>query len=153
MQYQLINNIQKEYNYNHLNKIQNSVVYLVDDDMDDRLWGYASLNKSERVLEVRPVKSANSLFQCFKNSGIYGSDAFARAHEPVILLDLHMPQMDGIKTLENIRNHPITSDFPVILLTSDASCDKVYDACRLQANGYTEFIENGSRLYFSLKQV
>jgi len=118
--------------------IKKSVVYILDDDQDDRLFGYSVLRKSDHVTDVRPVNSADTLFQCFDDTGLYQSITFAEYHTPVILLDVHMPKVNGIEALEKIRNHPITSDFPVILLTTDHSCEKVYDAYRLQANGYLQ---------------
>lgn len=43
----------------------------------------------------------------------------AQAHQPdVILLDVMMPEIDGIATLEMLRSHPTTQDIPVILLTA-----------------------------------
>jgi len=127
--------------FHYLNEeggIKKSIVYVVDDDQDDRLLSYCSLKQSERVQEIRPVKCADSLFQCFENSGLYQSISFAEYHAPVILLDLHMPKTDGLEVLAKIRNHPITSEFPVILLTGDNSGERVYDAYQLHANGYLQ---------------
>lgn len=132
---------QKDLPFHYMNEeggIKKSIVYVVDDDQDDRLLSYCSLKKSERVQEVRPVKCAGALFQCFENSGLYQSVSFAEYHAPVILLDLHMPVTDGLEVLAKIRYHPITSEFPVILLTGDQSGERVYDAYQLQANGYLQ---------------
>jgi len=132
---------QRDLPFHYLNEeggIKKSIVYVVDDDQDDRLLSYCSLKQSERVQEVRPVKCADALFQCFENSGLYQSLSFAEYHVPVILLDLHMPKTDGLEVLAKIRHHPITSEFPVILLTGDNSGEKVYDAYQLHANGYLQ---------------
>jgi CheY-like chemotaxis protein len=118
-------------------KIRNSIVYLVDDDYDDRIYAYSLLRRSSRVTEVRPVKCAESLFKCLDNVGIYDSSVLVY-NPSIILLDIHMPGLNGIETLSQIRNHPVTSDIPVILMTSDTSCEKVYDAYRLRANGFLE---------------
>lgn len=43
----------------------------------------------------------------------------AQAHQPdVILLDVMMPEIDGLATLEMLRSHPATQGIPVILLTA-----------------------------------
>ncbi|MCI5061219.1 MAG: response regulator [Alphaproteobacteria bacterium] len=114
------------------------IVYLVDDDLDDRMYGAHHLQKSDHIGEIRPVESADALFKYFKKSGIYENTSFASSPTPIIILDIHMPAMNGIEVLDRIRNHPITSDFPVILLTTDVSCEKVYDAYRFHANGYLQ---------------
>lgn len=43
----------------------------------------------------------------------------AEAHQPdAILLDVMMPEMDGISTFEQLNNNLQTQDIPVILLTA-----------------------------------
>lgn len=37
----------------------------------------------------------------------------------LILLDIHMPEMDGFETLRLLKADKITSDIPVIFLTAD----------------------------------
>jgi len=36
----------------------------------------------------------------------------------IVLLDIIMPQIDGIKVLQSLKNKPQTKDIPVILLTN-----------------------------------
>lgn len=43
----------------------------------------------------------------------------AQTEQPdAILLDMMMPEMDGLKTLQHLRSHSTTKDIPVILLTA-----------------------------------
>ncbi len=45
----------------------------------------------------------------------------ARRYKPqVILLDIHLPGMDGYAVLEALKTDPITRDIPVIALSADA---------------------------------
>lgn len=51
-----------------------------------------------------------------------GADAveFLRENRPdLILLDVHMPEMDGVLTMQAIRENETTADIPVIFLTAD----------------------------------
>lgn len=51
-----------------------------------------------------------------------GKDALAymQHHIPdLILLDIHMPEMDGFEVLQNIKSNQQTKDIPVIFLTAD----------------------------------
>lgn len=118
-------------------RLKDSVVYLVDDDYDDRIYAYSMLQQSDRVVDVKPVKCAESLFRCLDNLGMYDS-AMLVHHPALILLDMHMPGMNGMEALAEIRTHPITSDIPVVLLTSDISEHKVERASALHVNGYLE---------------
>lgn len=113
----------------------NIIVFVVDDDQDDRALAYNRLKNSSRVGEVCPVPSAEALFKCFEVLGFYET-SFPADYPALILLDIHMPDMDGIKALDYIRGHPVTAHIPVILLTSDMSGDNVYDAYQLEVNGY-----------------
>jgi CheY-like chemotaxis protein len=50
-----------------------------------------------------------------------GSEGLAKAQieQPdAILLDVMMPEMDGITTLKNLQANPLTNNIPVILLTA-----------------------------------
>jgi two-component system, OmpR family, alkaline phosphatase synthesis response regulator PhoP len=51
--------------------------------------------------------------------------AIAIAKQPdAILLDVMMPDMDGLATLERLQENPITQDIPVILLTAKVQATK-----------------------------
>ena len=54
----------------------------------------------------------------------------------LILLDIQMPRMNGIKTLELIREHEEWNSIPVIFLTATADKETVIKAGMLKANGY-----------------
>ncbi len=46
----------------------------------------------------------------------------ARQHRPdLIVLDLHLPDMDGQEVLKRLKADPIIREIPVIVLTADAS--------------------------------
>lgn len=52
---------------------------------------------------------------------ITGDDAFelARSLQPdLILLDLHMPVVDGFSTATNLHDHPDTRHVPIVLLSA-----------------------------------
>jgi hypothetical protein len=50
----------------------------------------------------------------------------ARSHQPaLILLDIHMPKMDGFAILRKLRGHPQTRAIPVVAVTADAMPDEV----------------------------
>ncbi len=54
----------------------------------------------------------------------------------LILLDIQMPRMDGIKTLETIRSHAEWKDIPVIFLTASADRHTVVKASQLKVDDY-----------------
>lgn len=81
-------------------------VLIIDDDANIRLATQASI---EIVAGWRTLLAA---------SGAEGL-AIAQAEKPdVILLDVMMPEMDGMTTLQHLRSNPATRSIPVILFTA-----------------------------------
>ena len=81
-------------------------ILVVDDDA-------ANLRMASRILSAEEVRVS-----CLKS----GEDAlkFLRENKPdLILLDIHMPGMDGFETITALKNDPATADIPVIFLTAD----------------------------------
>ena len=54
----------------------------------------------------------------------------------VILLDLKLPRVDGLEVLRRLREHPVSRDLPVVVLTSSNDHGDVDTAYRLHANSY-----------------
>lgn len=54
----------------------------------------------------------------------------------LVLLDLHMPHLDGYEVLSRIRDQASSTDLPVIVLTADATPDASHRALELDANDF-----------------
>jgi CheY-like chemotaxis protein len=54
----------------------------------------------------------------------------------VILLDLKLPRVDGLEVLRRLREHPVSRDLPVVVLTSSSEDRDVKAAYGLHANSY-----------------
>ncbi len=83
-----------------------SWILVIDDDT-------ANLKMASRILSGEKLRVS-----CLKS----GEDAlrFLKGNRPdIILLDVHMPGMDGFETIEAIREDEATADIPVIFLTAD----------------------------------
>ena len=81
-------------------------ILIVDDDA-------ANLRIASRILGAEEMRVS-----CLKS----GEDAlkFLRENRPdLILLDIHMPGMDGFETIAAIKETDVTADIPVIFLTAD----------------------------------
>lgn len=54
----------------------------------------------------------------------------------ILILDIIMPNMDGIELLETIRKEKLAPDAVVIMLTNEGSSERIEEAKALGINGY-----------------
>ena len=68
-----------------------------------------------------------------------GCDGVVKAHElcpDLVLMDLHMPDMDGFQTIETIRECPGCKEMPIVMLSADAFTDQQERALALGIEDY-----------------
>jgi CheY-like chemotaxis protein len=68
-----------------------------------------------------------------------GLEGFQKAGESppdLAVIDVQMPRLDGLKTLQAFRVHPHLKSVPVIMLTGDASRETVVAAVQAGATDY-----------------
>jgi two-component system sensor histidine kinase/response regulator len=63
------------------------------------------------------------------SSGREALDAASRRRYDLVLMDLQMPQMDGLTAADELRKVPGYEDVPILALTANFS-DEVRDECR-----------------------
>ncbi len=69
---------------------------------------------------------SNELFLLTAKNGIEACK-LALAHKPnLILMDLEMPEMNGIDAIRYLKNKPETKQIPIILLTASDSIEKAF---------------------------
>jgi len=69
-----------------------------------------------------------------------GEEALARAAEStadLVILDIHMPRLDGYGVIRQLRANPVYASVPVIALTASAMTG---DRDSVIAAGFTEYI-------------
>ncbi|MGB7161060.1 MAG: response regulator [Tepidisphaeraceae bacterium] len=92
--------------------------------------------------------TAELLVRLLRRSGLEAASA-GRAHDALeylrgdsrplpslIILDVTMPDMDGIACLRAIRAEPKWADVPVIMYTADFGLERMHEALRMGAVGY-----------------
>lgn len=100
------------------------IMVVDDDDMNLKMAKYIL----EKEVEA-DIVLANSGYTCI--------ELLQQQVKPdLILLDIQMPRMDGIKTLEMIRGRDEWKKIPVIFLTATADKNTVIQAGRLKVDDY-----------------
>lgn len=59
-----------------------------------------------------------------------------KSHPDLILLDWHMPEMNGLELLQELKNSDKTKQIPVIMLTTESATENVAKAIENGAEGY-----------------
>lgn len=98
------------------------ILVIDDDPMNLRMAEYFLRQESYKVL--------------LASSGPEGIGLIKDGKIDLVLLDIEMPGMDGMKTLEHIRMDKRFADLPVIFLTASADKRDVLSASRLGAVDY-----------------
>jgi CheY-like chemotaxis protein len=91
-------------------------ILLVDDDADDVLLFRYALGESPLYAELRVVRDGLEAVKYLSGYGVFWN----RAEFPmpgIVLLDLNMPGISGLKVLRWIRRQRSLCDLPVVVFT------------------------------------
>lgn len=104
------------------------VVLVVDDDEMNLVMAKSILEMKVRAEILTVTSGAACLDMLKKRQGAID----------LILLDIAMPDMDGLQTLATIRNDPAFQDIKVIFLTAAADKDTIVKASQLKIADYVK---------------
>ena len=98
-------------------------IMLVDDD-------------PETIAVVRTILEQNEFNVRCAYSGLQLLDALAEQKPDLIILDVMMPQLDGLEVLARLKGVPGTSSIPVILLTALDQYEDIFAGYKTGADHY-----------------
>jgi PAS domain S-box-containing protein len=105
----------------------------------------ANLKVVEAMLRHQP-----NLTLLSASNGEYGLELAQRYRPDVILLDIHLPGMDGYAVLKELQGRPETRDIPVVALSADAM---PLDVERGLAAGFKHYLTKPIKLEALLKTI
>ncbi|MEA3210295.1 MAG: hypothetical protein QOE70_3352 [Chthoniobacter sp.] len=92
----------------------------------------SNLRLVERILARRPKVTLLSAMQ-----GSIGLE-LARQHQPdLVLIDLHLPDLQGDEILRQLRADPRTEQMPIVMISADATATQIE---RLRAAGANDYL-------------
>jgi DNA-binding response OmpR family regulator len=85
---------------------------------------------------LRMRLEANDYDVTVVNSGDQGIEHALNSDPHLVLLDVRMPGMDGLQTLEKLKETEQTRDIPVLMLTAKGDARTIFRARSLGSRGY-----------------
>ena len=89
-----------------------------------------------RQLLVFALARVRNLRVTEADDGVDGLRKLANARFDLIVTDINMPIMDGLKLIRRVRTDPVHKDTPIIVITTEGSQEDRHRALQLGANAY-----------------
>jgi len=111
------------------------VVLMAEDDEHDIVAVKRAWKKNNICNPLYIVNDGEACLDYLYQRGKY-SEPGAAPRPGILLLDIKMPKMDGLATLEHIRNSDAFKHLPVIILTTSRADEDRFRSYDLRANAY-----------------
>ncbi len=89
-----------------------------------------------RQLLVFALSRIRNLRVTEADDGVDGLRKLAASKFDIIITDINMPIMDGLKLVKRIRSDAVHRDTPVVIITTEGSTEDRQRALQLGANAY-----------------
>lgn len=115
----------------------NSVdLLLVEDNTQDAELAIRELKKHNLSNNLYHVKDGEEALEFIFGTGKYADTRNVNHTPKLILLDIHMPKVNGIEVLEKIKSNEQTKNTPVVILTSSKEDPDIKRCYNLGVNSY-----------------
>ena len=89
-----------------------------------------------RQLLVFALSRIRNLRVTEADDGVDGLRKLAASRFDIIITDINMPIMDGLKLVKRVRSDPVHKDTPIIIITTEGAEEDRQRALALGANAY-----------------
>jgi CheY-like chemotaxis protein len=110
-------------------------ILLADDDPDDRVLTQDAIREIDLNSELRFVENGEELISYLLRKEKF-ADPLCSPRPSLILLDLHMPKMDGREALKIIKSNPQLRCIPIIVLTTSRAEEDILRSYDLGVNSF-----------------
>jgi CheY-like chemotaxis protein len=138
--------------------MKNSITLVIaEDDEGHALLFKRILKKSGIVNPIIHLRNGEEVLHFFR-------DIFQFNHQPVkqylVLLDIKMPKIDGIEVLTELKSNPLTSNLPIIMITTTDNPKEIElchnlgcDSYLVKPIDYLQLIKIVEKLGYSLDMI
>jgi CheY-like chemotaxis protein len=112
--------------------MRHTEVLLIEDSPGDARLTQEAFREADSSIRLHVVSDGVEATTFLRQEDVYSS-----APRPdIILLDLHLPKMDGREVLAFIKEHESLKTIPTVILTTSAAEADIVKSYELQANCY-----------------
>jgi len=115
--------------------LKGKIILLVEDNPDDEALMVRALQKNNILNEIAVARDGVEALEYLFAEGAH-ADRKGGLMPQVVLLDLKLPKLDGLRVLRRLRADPRTKLLPVVLLTSSNEEEDLVNGYGLGANSY-----------------
>lgn len=106
----------------------NSKVILVEDHSDDAKLAILTLRRSHFANEILHLEDGSELLSYLKDE--------TNTTPRLVFLDIHLPTLDGLQVLKQMKNDERNKEIPVIVLTASTQEKDIIRAHEMGASAY-----------------
>lgn len=104
--------------------------------MEDRIALVVEDSPTMRQLIVFALRRVKGLNIIEADDGVDALKKLASGRFDIILTDINMPIMDGLKLVSRVRGTEATKDIPIVIITTEGAAEDRQRALALGANAY-----------------
>jgi two-component system, response regulator len=112
-------------------------ILLIEDNAEEASFIVDTLKKHHAQAQIEHVFDGATALDFLFSTG-----AYADRHTPntpnLIILDLHLPKVNGIEVLRVIKSYARTSAIPVVVLTTSPEEHSILQSYQIGANSYVQ---------------
>ncbi|WP_309889147.1 response regulator [Archangium sp.] len=135
-----------------MNDPSERVILLVEDNADDELMTVRAFRKSNIRNPVVVVRDGAEAIDYLFIQGRH-ADRDPSIRPQVVLLDLHLPRIDGLEVLRRIRTHEQTRTLPVVILTSSKEERDLVEGYQLGVNSFVHKPVDVTAFFEAVRQL
>ena len=106
-----------------------------------------------RQLLVFALARVKNLRVTEADDGVDGLRKLATGKFDIVLTDINMPIMDGLKLVRRVRTDPVHKDVPIVIITTESAEEDRQRALALGANAYITKPIQAPRVIAKVKEL
>ena len=118
-----------------MDETRSATVLLVEDNPDHAMLAMRAFKKGNLAAEVFWVKDGQEALDFLERHGRWAEPG-AAPRPGLVVLDIHLPKVNGHEVLRRIKNDPSLRTIPVVMLTTSARPDDLAESYGAGANSY-----------------